>query len=113
FSDLEIHECWFHFTQAIHRRIQKEGLVDLYESNADVKMWLRSYMALPLLLPSTLDDAIKHLNNSIPFSDPKLRNFVQYFETQWVLAVPSEYWSLGPVHLRTNNAIKGNHYFLR
>ncbi|CAF1494096.1 unnamed protein product [Didymodactylos carnosus] len=66
-------------------------------------------MALLLLLLSILDDVIKQLNNSLPFSDPKLRNFVQYFETQWVLAVPSEYWSSGPVRLRTNNVIEDNH----
>jgi hypothetical protein len=83
----------------------------LYEKNDQVKIWLRSFMALPLINKSSLGAAIELLINDIPLSDDLLLQFVNYFQNQWITNVPSKYWNLGPIHLRCNNSVEGRVYF--
>ena len=38
-SQVETHGCFFHLTQATWRRIQSEGLSNLYKTNVDVRLF--------------------------------------------------------------------------
>lgn len=40
---------WFHFTQAIFRRVQREGLAIRYRDDRNFRTWVKSVMALSLL----------------------------------------------------------------
>ncbi|CAF0848187.1 unnamed protein product [Didymodactylos carnosus] len=106
FPDMSIRGCWYHYTQAIFRNIQKIGLVHMYEQNKEVSIWLKSFMALPLVKHNTVAAAIQLLIDNAPLPDNLLVEFIQYFEKQWVQRVPKKYWNLGPIHIRCNNAVE-------
>ncbi|CAM2726672.1 unnamed protein product [Rotaria socialis] len=106
FPNVVIHGCWYHFTQSIYRNIQKIGLASMYEKKKDVQTWLRSFMALPLVKHSALDASVKLLMDNPPASNNLLNQFIEYFQNQWIIRVPSKYWNIGPIHLRCNNAVE-------
>ncbi|CAF1330380.1 unnamed protein product [Rotaria magnacalcarata] len=107
FPNVVIHGCWYHFTQSIYRNIQKIGLASMYEKKKDAQTWLRSFMALPLVKHSALDASVKLLMDNPPASNNLLNQFIEYFQNQWIIRVPSKYWNIGPIHLRSNNAVEG------
>ena len=45
----KIFGCWFHYTQAIWRHIQKFGLALSYRNNPELAVFARQIMALPFL----------------------------------------------------------------
>ena len=54
--------CYFHFTQAIWRKVQKLGLSTLYIEDEDIRMPVRQLMAFgfaPLLLNRTVFGQLK------------------------------------------------------
>ena len=44
-----LYGCWFHFTQAIWKHIQKYGLDSSYRHVTDLESFLRQLMAIPFL----------------------------------------------------------------
>ncbi|CAF3027632.1 unnamed protein product [Rotaria sp. Silwood2] len=107
FPNVTIRGCWYHFNQAIFRNIQKMGLTTMYEKNEEVKIWLKSFMALPLVKNNVLDDAVELLFENIPSPDKLLIEFYEYFQRQWLTRIPPKYWNLGPIHIRCNNSLEG------
>ena len=81
----------------------------LYERNDEVRVWLRSFKALPLAKHGSVDAVIGFLIDNASSSDSLLATFCQYFKNQWVLTIPAKYWNLEPTHLRRNNAVEGIH----
>ncbi|CAF1634571.1 unnamed protein product, partial [Didymodactylos carnosus] len=49
FPQSEINGCWFHLCKALYQHIAILGLIPEYDEDGDVRMWLRSFMALPLV----------------------------------------------------------------
>ena len=43
--------CWFHYAQAIIKRINKIGLKEAYGSDEDLQNVVQCLVSLPLLLP--------------------------------------------------------------
>ncbi|CAF2121883.1 unnamed protein product [Rotaria magnacalcarata] len=107
FSNVSIHGCWFHYTQSIYRNIQKIGLSTLYEQNEEVNIWLKCFMALPLVKDTAVGAAIDYLIDNPPSSHILLIEFNEYFRKQWIDRIPIKYWNLGPIHLRCNNSVEG------
>ena len=81
--------------------------MSLYERDDEVRVWLRSFMALPLVKHGSVDSAIGFLITNVPSSDETLTDFCEYFKNKWVSRIPAKYWNLGPTHLRCNNAVEG------
>ena len=51
-SDVVISGCWFHYAQALVKRLRKEGLADAYKNEPDIQTeGLLPVLALPLFLP--------------------------------------------------------------
>jgi hypothetical protein len=94
----------------VYRNIQKIGLSSLYDQNEEVKIWLRCFMALPLIEHSVVTSAIEHLIDNPPLLNDLLNQFTEYFRKQWIDRIPMRYWNLGPIHLRCNNSVEGNLY---
>ncbi|CAF2592455.1 unnamed protein product [Rotaria sp. Silwood2] len=107
FPDIIVRGCWYHFTQSVFRNIQKMGLSTVYEKNKEVNIWLKSFMALPLIKNDILDAAVELLIKNVPSSDKSLIDFYEYFQRQWFTRKPPRYWSLGPIHIRCNNSLEG------
>ncbi|CAF3896538.1 unnamed protein product [Rotaria sordida] len=83
------------------------GLTSMYENNEKVKIWLKSLMALPLIMNNAVDSSIELLIENVPSSDKLLIEFLEYFKNQWVTRIPIKYWNLGLIHLRCNNSVEG------
>ena len=57
--------CYFHFTQALYRAIQRLGLSSDYNTSDDVKRCGRQLMALPLLPEAVIEDMHDELEASM------------------------------------------------
>jgi hypothetical protein len=84
----------------------------LYEQNEEVKIWLKCFMALPLVKDTVVGAVIDYLIDNPPSSHILLIEFNRYFRNQWIDRIPIKYWNLGPIHLRCNNSVEGNVYFV-
>lgn len=81
----------------------------MYEKNEEVKIWLKSFMALPLVKNHVLNDAVELLIENRPSPDKLLIEFYEYFQRQWLIRTPPKYWCLGPIHIRCNNSVEGTY----
>ncbi|UJR12713.1 hypothetical protein I4U23_016887 [Adineta vaga] len=64
-------------------------------------------MALPLVDNGIFPCAIEHLQKHIPTDSDQCRNFLHYFESQWLVSVPRQYWHVGNSIPRSNNWLEG------
>ena len=83
----------------------------MYEKNNEVKIWLKSFMALALIKHDILDAAVELLIQNVPSSHKSLIEFYEYFQRQWLRRKPPKYWNLGPIHIRCNNSLEGTACF--
>jgi len=109
FSSTVVIGCFFHFKQAIFRKIVKLGLKN------ELSQWylvLKSISALTFEHPNNLLNSISQMKNS--FGD-EWNSFFTYFENTWIKSYPPDLWnvqmlknSLNESHLicRTNNALE-------
>jgi len=65
YGDVSVSGCWFHYCQAIVKRVQKIGLKDAYLNRDDVKDVVRCILGLPLLPSSDIPAALQDIRNSI------------------------------------------------
>ena len=77
--------CYFHLGQALWRRVQKEGLAQLYSDNLTVKKSIKALQALAFV---PLDDIAKcfydlSLDEVIQI-DPRIENIYRYFEKTYL-----------------------------
>ena len=78
---IQVKGCWFHFCQALLRKINKMGDKLKYQNNADFRFWIKSFMALPLIPVEKLQDALDIIMESK--LNRKQVNFLKYFVSQW------------------------------
>ncbi|CAF1048324.1 unnamed protein product [Rotaria sp. Silwood1] len=97
--------CWFHFTQACYRNIQKLGLSSLYDDDSDIRLMLRKFLALALLSQDQIKTCFKQLCKNI---DPRLQSFIEYFKQQWMIDMRPHLWCVADSPIRTNNSSEGN-----
>ena len=106
--------CFFHFTQAIFRRIQNSGLQIPYRGDKNLRKNFRKIMSVGLLPLGETRNAIVDLLDQEPtrtlvFRYPELRDFFQYFHNTWFLTFPPEMWNVfvRPSRMRTANIWEG------
>ena len=105
--------CYFHFTQAIYRQIQKLGLSVPYKEDERLRLFTRYLMATPFLPPSKICDLILHLCNTEiarnVFQDYSvLADLMRYFFSTWILTYPPP----RNVELLQSRKFPENHQFL-
>lgn len=90
FSQAERVSCYFHFTQAVYRAIQRFGLASTYNNNADIKYLCRKLMTLPLLpeplIEDTYDELIENLSSAMR---NEVNQLLSFFQEQWFVTVPT------------------------
>ena len=74
--------CWFHYTQAIWRRIQKAGLIPLFRERKEFTAFIRNLMAIPFLPPDLIRSTYSQLqvpsqNNN---DESKLKGIIGYLK---------------------------------
>lgn len=102
--------CFFHYAQAIWRRVQHLGMVQLYNGNPAFRMLVRRFSAMALCPLQLLDELWMAIINEQP---PGCQLLVDYMEHTWVgdgSLFPRNIWNhFDGDGIRTNNHLEGWH----
>lgn len=118
FPNASISGCWFHYAQAVMKRVQKLGLKQEYTSSIAVREIVQCLFGLPLLPGCEIFAAVTDIQNCISYSMEKVQEvqqLVAYIKRQWI-----DRQSVGPDRLsvhghrsRTNNVLESYHAAMR
>jgi hypothetical protein len=115
FPQVELKGCYFHFSQALFRRMKRLGLSRAYCKDEGMNTILRQFLSLPLLPQNNIPSQWNRLNSLC--STPGLSEFSQYVGKTWIhVHKPPrapECWSVHQMSVRTNNDIEGWHNRLK
>ncbi|CAF2058936.1 unnamed protein product [Rotaria magnacalcarata] len=104
FSTAKHSSCYFHFTQAVYRNIQRLRLSSSYNNDDAVKHLCRQLMALPLLpepvIEYTYDELASNLSTTM---STVMNDLLIYFQEQWFVKVSTSQWCVHGFAMRTNN----------
>ena len=112
FAAASLHGCFFHFTQAVWRKIQFLGLSVPYQENAFIKTTCRQLIALPFLPEAEVVNAFNFLEQVAEDNvGDDLRDLFTYYRQQWLEnpAIPLAVWNCNGKDLRTSNSVEGFH----
>lgn len=76
--------CYFHFRQAIYKKIQQFGLSDNYSSDESFALELRKLSALAFVPPDDVIAAYDYLLSTFFFNEEIIEPILSYFEKTWV-----------------------------
>lgn len=112
------HGCWFHYSQALMKRIRSTGLAQSYRTNDHVRHLLQKFMALPLLPSDQIEECFQILNNDhVPNATPvlarKLQQFKRYLERFWIRKIQPQRMSVHGLDRRSNNTVESFHSMLK
>ena len=110
---ISVHGCWFHWAQAVYRKVKEVGLRSAYTHQLPVRAFLRELMALPNLPGNHIAPAFLELKARCPTtpSAVKIQEMLQYMEKTWVSSTsrPPASWTTFKRPVRTNNDAEGWH----
>lgn len=104
----QVKGCNFHFSQAIWRKVQDLGLVELYKSDHETRRHVRMCAALSRIPVPAVEDGWCYIMESAPNS---VEDFNDYFVEQWLENpnLPVEIWNCCGERHRTTNSLEGWH----
>ena len=103
FPDAKISGCFFHFGQAIYRKVQKLKLAKLYADNKEVRhQAVRKCIALALVPEEDIVDGWLTIVGEAPPNED-LTEFFDYFCDTWLEGFSSNLWNVNRQRHRTNN----------
>ena len=111
FNTSSILGCWFHFTQAVRRKMQSLGLANVIEDEEGAHYLIKKVMCLPLLPAESIPDGLNQImeeNESLT-----LYPLFGYINRFWLRQIGAEQLSLYNRPFRTNNAIESFHSRLK
>ena len=94
--------CYFHFSQAFWRRVQKGGLVVAYCQDKEFREFVRSIVAVAFLPPNQIEAAVDDLraiefDMNSPFIEKTSKfkdDFLDYLESTWMYGnYPVKMWN--------------------
>jgi len=117
FENITVSCWWFHYAQALMKRVNKEGLKD-YTRDEDVGSVVHCLMSFPLLLPREIADALSDIQAQLAADSQhasRLQKLIEYVNRQWItkLSVCPERLSVRGNRSRTNNVLESFHPALR
>ena len=116
-DQIKMKGCYFHFTQAIWRKIVSLKIAgdkeddDPYHRDEGTRVFCKKMMSLPLLPHEEIKTTYETLKSEINTLGVKLEKLCTYFERTWLnskLFTP-ESWSWYGDAIRTNNDVEGYH----
>lgn len=97
FPHIDQYTCWFHFAQAIRRKLNDlPELKSLVRTDKDARKLLYKFMAIPLL---PADKIINGFQLLVGQSNDAFTRFITYFENQWLKKVSCFHISLCHSHM--------------
>lgn len=130
YSTAEITGCYFHLCQSVVRKVQEAGLKQEYESDDEVRGFVRCLPALSHVPVTDVSDAFDMLVEQMPANE-KINDVVTYFEHTYIrgrrrpgrtatygpaiFPVPlwNQHESAGEGVARTTNSVEGWHHSLQ
>ncbi|KAG8180604.1 hypothetical protein JTE90_018222 [Oedothorax gibbosus] len=122
FPTASVRGCFFHFSQAIWRKIQAIGLQAKYANDGDFALEIRQLAAMAFLPPQDVISSFEMLMDTDFFQEINLVPLVDYFEDTWIGRIarngrrreplfPIEMWNCFSSVVdglpKTNNSIEG------
>ena len=110
FPNIKIQGCYFHWTQAIRRKIGELGLLKSFNHKGNVHTFCKKIMALPFLPQENIPPAFYGLRDLV-VDNPPLTQLCNYVERQWITSsfYQPRRWSVFMEEIRTNNDLEGWH----
>ncbi|CAF4456744.1 unnamed protein product [Rotaria sp. Silwood2] len=105
-------DCYFHYTQAIYRRIQSLGLSTAYSQDEEIRYCCRKLMAIALLPIEEVENSYYNLRSTSSTKvKEELRQLFMYFDSYWRNDLLLKLWNVHGCQYRTNNNCEGIHRF--
>ncbi|XP_071092788.1 uncharacterized protein [Haliotis cracherodii] len=115
FPDGDVRGCFFHYSQALWRKVQRLDFNAFYQQNPEVNAWVSGAAAVPLLPVNLVQDTFIDVMNSAPEIQQAVR-FHDYMTNTWIddhaqsrLGLWNHHDNIGP---RTNIHLEGWHCHL-
>lgn len=117
-NDVVVSGCWFHYAQALVKKVRKIGLSDAYNTDVATKQVIRCLMSLPLLRPIDITSGFEDIKTLVTPDTPfinSMKKMLSYVEKQWIKksTVGPDRLSVHDSESRTNNAVESFHSALR
>lgn len=108
FATVSINGCWFHYCQAIIKKIKSLGLGNRYRRNRSLRNAVHQLLCLPLLPPAQ----ILIVYNTV-LSEINDQELSEYFTDYWIAQVTPNVFSVFGALDRTNNGIESINHKLK
>ncbi|KRZ86593.1 hypothetical protein T08_7341 [Trichinella sp. T8] len=106
FPNTRVQGCYFHFCQAVHRKVGELGLKARYRTEEPTKRKIRMLLATAFL-------PVPHVNTGVSLLEAgttgNLSALFQYFRQEWMTDERLPLWNVYNVNIRTNNHLEGWH----
>lgn len=117
-NDLIISGCWFHFAQALVKRMRKLGLVIPLRDDSGLQTLFRCLLSLPLLPVDDVRPGFEDVRLTLDDQSPSkslMQRLLRYIQKQWLdkSTVGPSRMSVRDNEARTNNAVESFHASLR
>jgi len=96
-EQLQISGCWFHYAQAVIRRMKKLGLQEAYKTQEQTQLAFRCVLSLPLLPSNEIEPGfgdVQSLDIDNPASKQLIQQLFRYVDRQWIKKA-----NIGPTRL--------------
>lgn len=101
--------CYFHYSQAIYRKIAEDGYSIRYKNDPEFKTRCRMLIALGMV-PAQLKQQYLQLLQQAFAGDADFSMFIlRYFLPTWFNRFPTSMWDWYQVEVRTNNNVESWH----
>ncbi len=107
--------CWFHYAQAILKKVRAIGAAERFMKDLSAKDAVHCIMALPLLPPDCIADALGQIETSFAadVNNEQLMSAVtplcEYVRTFWIRKIGTQRLSVYGERDRTNSAVESFH----
>ena len=106
FDGIELSGCWFHYCQAIYRRVGKLKLINAFRHQDSPRQVIKLLMNLVLMDAKSIEPLFEYIKElAAKFQDRRMDALLKYTEKQWVKNknIPLTELSLYGSQIRTNN----------
>ena len=112
FPNVRLLGCFFHWSQAVLRKLKAIGLQTDYSNDSDIHNFCRKLFALPFLPAVKIPKMFAKLFSKA--NSVQLNELCCYLKTNWIdsRTWPPECWSVYRRVIRTNNDVEGWHFRL-
>ena len=110
FPEKRVKGSVFHWTHALYRHVQSEGLQQAYHNDLGTRTFIRRLMALAFIRKAHILRMFLQLSSTV--EDDRLTGMASYVYNTWIdgSVWPPSAWGVFMQNVRTNNDVEGWHH---